>query len=96
VLVRLYATSALTSAAERAAETVADSATPGTTTASAEEAARTQLGSFGATRTSFVWKEVDAQQVVLEVDGLSPGFLPLPRGWRTISRTVTVRSERFR
>ena len=96
VLVRLYATSAVTSAATRAAEAVAASPDPIGSVAGAQAAARSQLGTWGATRTRFIWKEVDAQQVVLEVDGVSPGLLPLPVGWRTISRTVTVRTERFR
>jgi hypothetical protein len=96
LLLRLYATSALTSAATGAAETVAESSDPEGSVASAEEAARAQLGTFGSTRTTFVWKEVDAQQVVLEVQGVSPGFLPMPAAWRTIDRTVTIRTERFR
>jgi hypothetical protein len=62
----------------------------------AEAAARQQLGSFGADRTQFTWLEVDSQQVVLKVQGDSPTFLPLPTGWRAITRTVTVRTERFR
>jgi hypothetical protein len=95
-LVRLYATSTLTSAAERAAQQVADSPNPASAVADAEAEARADLGSFGATRTRFFWKEADFQQVVLEVTGESPQFLPLPGGWRTIDRTVTVRTERFR
>jgi hypothetical protein len=95
VLIRLYATSALTSAATRAAETVAQSPDPAASVPSAESEARSQLGTFGATRTVFIWKEVDDQQVVLEVEGDTPGLLPLPAGWRTIDRTVTVRTERF-
>jgi hypothetical protein len=96
VIVRLYATSALTSAATRAAETVAQSPDPATSVAAAEAAARTQLGTFGATRTRFIWKEVDEQQVVLEVEGDSPTLLPSPAGWKAITRTVTVRVESFR
>jgi Flp pilus assembly protein TadG len=95
-LVHLYATSALTASATTAAEAVADSPDPTAAVASAEASARTQLGTFGATRTTFDWKEVDGQQVVLEVVGVSPGFLPLPSSWRRIERTVTVRTERFR
>jgi hypothetical protein len=34
--------------------------------------------------------------VIVEVIGQTPGFLPLPPTWRTIDRTVTVRTERFR
>ena len=96
ILVRLYATSALTASATRAAEAVADAPDPTSAIATAEASARTQLGTFGASRTTFDWKEVDSQQVVLEVVGVSPGFLPLPSSWRRIERTVTVRTERFR
>lgn len=96
MMIRLYATSALTSAATHAAETVAQSPDPAGALAAAEAAARAQLGTFGATRTSFVWKEVDSSQVVLEVKGDAPTLLPLPAPWRTIGRTVTVRTERFR
>jgi hypothetical protein len=95
-LVRLYATSTLTSAAARAAQQVAESPDPAAAVPDAEAAARADLGPFGATRTRFVWKEADFQQVVLEVTGESPQFLPIPAGWRTIDRTVTVRTERFR
>jgi hypothetical protein len=95
-LVRLYAASTLTTTANRAAERVAESPDPAAAVPGAEAAARAGLGAFGATRTRFLWKETDAQQVVLEVTGQSPGFLPLPNGWRTIERTVTVRTERFR
>lgn len=96
VLLRMYATSSLTAAATRAAEDVAESPVPLTAVPGAEAEAREQLGSFGATRTRFAWLEVDGQQVVLEVRGASPGLLPLPGGWNSISRTVTVRTERFR
>jgi hypothetical protein len=96
VVVRLYATSALTSAATRAAEAVASSPVPAAAVSGAEAEARKELGSFGAQHTSFLWREVDGQQVVLEVQGRSPEFLPgLPR-WSRIDRTVTVRAERFR
>jgi Flp pilus assembly protein TadG len=96
LIIRMYATSALTSAATGAAESVAESPDPQARVAAAEESARSQLGTYGSTRTTFVWKEVDAQQIVLEVEGTSPGFLPLPAAWRTIDRTVTIRTERFR
>jgi Flp pilus assembly protein TadG len=96
ILVRLYATSVLSSAATRAAETVAQSGDPRLAVAGAQAEATSQLGTFGATRTRFVWKEVDAQQVVLEVEGSTPGLLPLPASWRNIDRTVVVRTERFR
>lgn len=96
VMVRMYATSALSSAATRAAEAVAQAPVPAAAEPAAEEAARQQLGSFGATRTRFIWAEADGQQVVLEVVGHSPQFLPGLPGWSRISRTVTVRTERFR
>lgn len=96
VMIRLYATSALTSAATRAAETVAQSPDPKSSVAGAEQAAKSELGAFGATRTQFVWKEVDARQVVLEVKGDSPTLLPVPSSWKAIERTVTVRTETFR
>ena len=96
LLVRMYATSTLTAAAARAAEQVAEAPDPLTAAPTAESAARQQLGSFGATRTRFDWLEVDGQQVVLQIRGDSPSFLPLPNGWSAITRTVTVRTERFR
>jgi hypothetical protein len=96
MLVRLYAKSMLTSAAVRAAQQVAQSPDPTAAVANAETAARSNLGAFGATHTSFVWKEVDAGQVVLEVRGVSPELIPVPGSWRVIDRTVTVRTERFR
>jgi hypothetical protein len=96
ILVRLYAASALTASATTAAETVAGSGDPAASVAAAEAAARQQLGTFGATRTTFQWKEADQQQVVVEVKGRSPAFLPLPASWLAIERTVTVRTERFR
>jgi len=96
VAVRLYATSALTSAATRAAEAVASAPVPAGDVATAEARARAELGSFGAADTTFDWKEVDAEQVVLEVRSRSPEFLPGLPGWSRIDRTVTVRTERFR
>jgi hypothetical protein len=96
VIVHLYATSTLTEVATRAAEDVAESPNPITEMPLAVTEARQQLGTFGATRTRFQWLEVDAQQVVLEVRGDSPTLLPLPGGWNAITRTVTIRTERFR
>ena len=96
VVVRLYATSALSDAATRAAEVVASSPNPTASESDAEDAARHRLGSFGADHTTFTWQEVDDQQVVLEVTGHSPEFLPGLPGWSRIDRTVTVRTERFR
>ena len=96
VMVRLYATSALTSAATRAAETVAESPDPQAAESPAESDARSGLGTFGARDTTFAWVEADGRQVVLRVGGRSPEFLPLLPGWSRITRTVTVRTERFR
>jgi hypothetical protein len=96
VIVRLYAESALTSAATRAAETVASSATPASAVAGAEDSARTRLGAFGSRHVTFTWQEVDGQQIVLEVDARSPELIPGLSGWSRIRRTVTVRTERFR
>lgn len=96
VVVRLYATSVLTSAATHAAEEVAQDADPAAGVADAEAEARSSLGSFGGSHTAFVWKEVDADQVVLEVTADNPEILPLLPGWGQISRTVTVRTERLR
>jgi hypothetical protein len=96
VLVHLYATSTLTAVAARAAEDVAESPDPSAEMPVAVTEARHQLGTFGAARTRFQWLEVDAQEVVLEVRGDSPTLLPMPGGWSSISRTVTIRTERFR
>ena len=96
VTVRLYATSAVTSAALRAAQTVAQAPVPELEVAAAETAARDQLGAFASARVSFVWKEVDASRIVLRVVARSPEFLPGLAGWSSITRTVTVRTERFR
>lgn len=95
VIIHLYATSVLTSATTGAAETVADSGDPVASVATAEAEARRDLGSFG-TDCTFEWKEVDGNQIVLEVKGRSPGLLPLSSAWTDIARTVTVRTERFR
>lgn len=96
-VVRLYATSAVTSAATRAAEAVASAQPVGSpvAVAAAETGARDQLGSFGG-RTTFDWMEVDGSRVVLRVTARSPEFLPGVPGWSQITRTVTVRTERFR
>jgi hypothetical protein len=96
VTIRLYATSMLTEAATRAAEEVAVSPVPATAEASAEARAVAQLGGFAATDVRFTWEEADGQQVVLKVEASSPEFVPGPSSWHEISRTVTVRTERFR
>ena len=95
VLVRLYATSVLTSAAFAAARKVATAPVPLAEVPDAQQAAVAQLGSFGAKHTTFLWREVDGQQIVLQVRARAPGFVPLP-GLRAIERTVTVRTERVR
>ena len=98
VLVRLYATSALTAASFDAARRVA-SADPATRPAAAQIAetdARRGLGSFGRDHTTFTWRQVDGDQIVLEVRGHPPTFLPLPGGLGVIDRTIRVRTERFR
>jgi hypothetical protein len=96
VAVRLYATSAITAAAESAASQVASAPVPAAEVPAAEGAARARLGGFGAEHTRFDWLEVDANQVVLEVTAEPPSFLPGLSSWGAIRRTVTVRTERFR
>jgi hypothetical protein len=97
MLVRLYATSSLTSAAFAAARQVAESPADQVTAVQvAQQEATHSLGGFAAEHTQFHWLEVDGQQVVLQVIAQSPGFLPLPASFRQIQRTVTVRTERFR
>ncbi|MGH9095500.1 MAG: hypothetical protein ACRDXE_10100 [Acidimicrobiales bacterium] len=95
-LVHLYATSTLTSAAFDAAHRVASSPDAVAAIPSAQADAQRSLGSFGPAHTRFVWERVDGGVVVLRVLAQSPGFLPLPRSFRQIDRTVTVRTERFR
>ena len=95
-LVRLYATSVVTSAAYQAAQAVATEGGNPAYAAGAEREARARMGAFGGAHARFVWREADAQQVVLEVIDLSPSFSPLPASYRRIDRTVVVRSELFR
>jgi len=95
-LVHLYATSALTAAANEAAQQVATAGGSPVEVPAAEAAARSSLGSFGRRNTRFDWIEVDAQRVVLRVTASSPGLLPLGRALDRISRTVTLRTERYR
>jgi hypothetical protein len=95
-LVHLYATSALTSAADDAATQVATAGGAPSAVPGAEATARAGLGTFGAEHTRFDWIEVDAQQVTVRVTAESPALLPLPATYRRITRTVTVRTERFR
>lgn len=96
VVVRLYATSALTAAADEAAGEVASAPVPAQEVPAAEAQAKGDLGGFGARHTDFDWVEVDGDQVVLRVTARSPEFLPGFAAWSRISRTVTVRTERFR
>jgi hypothetical protein len=95
-LVRLYVTSVVTSAAYQAAQAVATSAGESSAIPAAQLQARQRMGTFGGAHAQFIWREVDAQQVVLEVIDESPAFTPLPHSYRRIDRTVTVRTERFR
>lgn len=96
VLVKLYATSTLTAAATHAAEDAAYSPDPAAAVLAAEADARSRLAGFGARQAAFNWIEADANEVVLRVSARTPGFLPLPAEWSRISRTVRVRTERFR
>ena len=95
-LVHLYATSSVTAAANEAAEQVASQggSPQGIPVAQAEAVAR--LGPFGSRHTHFRWLQVNGQVVVVRVTAQSPALLPLPRSYRDITRTVTVRTERFR
>jgi hypothetical protein len=95
-LVHLYATSSLTAAANAAADQVATGGGSPASVPAAEASARADLGTFGAHDTRFDWIEVDQEQVVLRVTAHSPGLLPLSESLDRISRTVTVRTERFR
>lgn len=96
VLVRLYASSTLSSAASHAAEEVAYSPYPPAEVAIAEADARRQLGSFGGSRTTFDWGPLNGDVVVLKVIARAPSFVPFTGAWATITRTVSVRIERFR
>jgi hypothetical protein len=95
-LVHLYAISSLTAAANEAAEQVASDGGSAGAVPAAQSEALARLGGFGARHTHFDWLEVDGQQVTLRVTAQSPAFVPLPGSYRHISRTVTVRTERFR
>jgi hypothetical protein len=95
VITRLYATSVVTASATRAAEAVALSPSPLDSEQSAIDEADAELGSFAVRHARFVWVEVDDEQVVLRVQATVAALLPGPAGWRAISRTVTIRRERF-
>lgn len=96
IVIRLYATSTLTSVAETAANEVASAPVPAAEVPVAQAQAESDLGSFGTARTHFDWLEVDGEQVVLQVTARSPELLPGLSQWSEISRTVTIRTERFR
>lgn len=96
VLVHLYATSAVTAAANEAAEQVASAGGSPSAVPAAQREAVSRLGSFGSGHTHFDWTELGGQQVTVRVTAESPSFLPLPASYRDIERTVTVRTERFR
>jgi hypothetical protein len=98
VRVRLYATSAMTSAAFDAARRVAsaDAVSRPLAVRQAEADPRRALGSFGRDHTTFTWLAVDGDSVVLEVRGRPPSFLPVSGWLGVIDRTVRVRTERFR
>ena len=95
VLLHLFAVSALSAAANQAADAVATAGGSPAAVPAAEAAARAGLGGIGAA-TTFDWLEVDGQQVELRVTARSPALLPLPPSYRDIERTVIVRTERFR
>lgn len=95
-LVHLFAVSAVTTAANDAAEAVADDGGNPAAVPAAQASAVSRLGTFGSGHTRFDWLEVDGQEVRLRVTARSPALVPLPVSYRDISRTVTVRTERFR
>lgn len=96
LLVRLYASSAMASAASHAAEQVAYSPDPAAEVPVAEADARRELGSFGNSRTVFSWGPIGGNVIVLKITGRVPGLVPFDAAWRTITRTVIIRVERFR
>jgi hypothetical protein len=95
-LVHLYATSAVTAAANDAAEQVASAGGSASEVPAAQREAVARLGTFGGRHAKFEWDEIGGQQVTLTVTARSPALLPLPASYRDIERTVTVRTERFR
>ena len=106
LLVDLYATTSVTSAAFDGARMVAGSRTDhadpralGASRAAAEARMRAELGAFG--RTVHVdWSGSDAQVVQVRLVGDAPGFLwpglDDVAGARHIDRTVRVRVEAWR
>jgi hypothetical protein len=96
VLIHLYAMSAVTAAANEAAEQVASAGGSASAVPAAQRAAVARLGTFGSRHTHFDWTQLGGQQVTVTVTAESPSFLPLPASYRDIERTVTIRTERFR
>lgn len=95
-LLHLFAVSAVTAAADQAAEAVAGAGGNPSAVPAAQASAVGRLGGFGRDHAHFDWLEVDGRQVTLRVTAVSPALVPLPGSYRDISRTVTVRTERFR
>ena len=99
VLLNLYATSVVTSAAYDAAREVAGADGGPGAVARAESRARRLLGRFGDD-VSFDWSSTSEDDVVLRVRGRVPSVvLPAQRGpmaFGQIDRTVRLRVERFR
>jgi Flp pilus assembly protein TadG len=95
-LVHLYASSTVSAATFDAAWAVATE--PNDEAAEipiAETQARRRMGRLGSSAT-FRWLEADGQQVAVEVEVRSPGFLPFSSSLLQVQRTVVVRTERFR
>ena len=98
VILRLYATSVVTAAANDAARQVAGSRGGPSAIEGAEHLARAMLGRYGQAMT-FDWSATDTDSVVLRVTAGSPHVLPaLTSAARLdrVDRTVKVRIERFR
>jgi len=95
-LVHLYAVSAVTSAAQDAADAVAQAGGRAAAVPAAQAEARAGLGRFGSAHTTFHWLQVGPGEVRVRVVALTPAFVPLPASYRRVVRTVTVRTERFR
>lgn len=98
VLLHLYGTSTVTAVAFDSARLVAGR--DGVSPAEAEARARAALGSYGSDPAlKFTW-QVDADAVVLRVDGPSPATLVTAvtglAGLDAIEREVRVRVEDFR
>lgn len=94
-LLHLYATSAVTAAAEEAAQQVATAGGSPADVPAAQVAAEQSLGTLGS-KAAFDWVEVDGQQVTVRIEVQGPDLLPLPAWMARVDRTATVRTERFR